>query len=110
MAMKQPAHPGRIIGNACLGPLGLSVTQGAKVLDVSRNSLSRVIHGHAAISAQMAIRLEKAGWSTADAWLAMQTAYDLAEARKQEKQIKVRKYVSPEFDNSSLPQQADKGH
>ena len=110
MAMKRPVHPGRIIGNACLGPLGLSITQGAKVLDVSRNSLSRVIHGHAAISPQMAIRLEKAGWSTADAWLAMQTAYDLAEARKQERHIKVKKYVSAQFDLSSVPQEADNGH
>ncbi len=92
MSMKQPAHPGRIIGNACLGPLGLSITQGAKVLDVSRNSLSRVIHGHAAISPEMAIRLEKMGWSTADTWLAMQTAHDLAQARKSEARIKVKKF------------------
>ena len=108
MSMKQPVHQGRIIGNACLAPLSLSITQGATVLDISRNSLSRVIHGHAAISPQMAIRLEKAGWSTADAWLQMQTAYDLAQARKQERQIKVKKYDMPELEMPPLPYEAGK--
>ena len=92
MPMKNPAHPGRIIKNACLEPLGLSVTRAANVLGVSRNSLSRVIHGHAAVSPEMAIRLEKAGWSTADAWLRLQTAYDLAQARKGAGKINVKKF------------------
>ena len=92
MAMKNPAHPGRIIRNACLQPLGLSITDAAKVLDVSRNSVSRVIHGHAAVSPEMAIRLEKAGWSTAGAWLRMQAAFDLAQARKSADKIKVKRY------------------
>ncbi len=82
MPMKNPAHPGRIIKNACLEPLGLSVTRAANGPGVSRNSLSRVIHGHAAVSPEMAIRLGKVGWSTAGAWLRLQTAYDLAQARK----------------------------
>ncbi len=92
MPMKSPPHPGRSIKDACLEPLGLSVSEGAKLLGVARNSLSRVIHGHAAISPEMAIRLEKMGWSTADAWLRMQTAYDLAQARKNATGIKVRPY------------------
>lgn len=92
MAMKNPAHPGRIVKKACLDAMRLSITEGATVLQVSRNSLSRVVHGHAAISPQMAIRLEKAGWSTADAWLRMQAAYDLAEARKGEHEIAVKRY------------------
>ena len=92
MPMKSPPHPGRSIKDACLEPLGLSVSEGAKLLGVARNSLSRVIHGHAAISPEMAIRLEKMGWSTADAWLRMQTAYDLARARKNAAGIKVRPY------------------
>ena len=91
MSMKSPAHPGRIIKNACLEPLGLSVTRAADVLGVSRNSLSRVIDGHAAVSPKMAIRLEKVGWSTAGAWLRLQTAYDLAQARKNAGKIKVKK-------------------
>lgn len=92
MTMKNPAHPGKIIKNDCLDPLSLSITDGANLLGVSRNSLSRVINGHAGISPEMAIRFEKMGWSTARAWLAMQTAYDLAQAQKKSGKIKVKKY------------------
>lgn len=80
MPMKRPPHPGRMIRNACLEPLGLTVVDAARRLGVARATLSRVIHGHAAISPDMAIRLEKMGWSSARAWLAMQAAYDLARA------------------------------
>ena len=92
MPMKNPPHPGRTIANACLGPLGLTVTAGARVLGVARPTLSNVINGKAAISPEMAIRLEKAFGSTAGAWLRMQAAYDLAQARRHEKRIKVRRY------------------
>ena len=92
MAMKNPVHPGRLIKNACLTPLNLSITSAAINLGVSRNSLSRVVHGHAGVSPEMAIRLEKAGWSTADAWLRMQAAHDLARARKAEDKINVNPY------------------
>ena len=63
MAMKDPPHPGPSIRENCLEPLGLSVTEAAEVLGVARHTLSRVLNGHAAISPDMAIRLEKAGWS-----------------------------------------------
>ena len=56
---------------------------------MARHTLSRVLHGHAAISPEMAIRLEKAGWSTAEFWLRLQAAYDLAQARQREDQIRV---------------------
>lgn len=92
MHMKNPPHPGYSIKDACLEPLGLSVTDGAKVLGVARHTLSRVINGQAGISPEMAIRLEKAGWSNADHWLRMQAAYDLAQARRHEGDIKVRRY------------------
>ncbi len=92
MPMKNPVHPGRLIKNACLEPLSLSITSAATHLGVSRNSLSRVVHGHAGVSPEMAIRLEKAGWSTADAWLRMQAAFDLAQARKGEDKINVNPY------------------
>ena len=91
MPMKNPPHPGRSIRNACLEPLGLSVTEGAKVLGVSRQALNNVVNGKAAISPEMAIRLSKAFGSTAEVWLRMQLAYDLAEARKDESKIKVRR-------------------
>lgn len=92
MAMRKPPHPGRSIKDACLDPLGLDITRAAEVLGVARHTLSRVIHGHSGISPEMAIRLEKAGWSTADHWLRLQTAYDLAQARRGQDQIKVERY------------------
>ena len=92
MAMKNPPHPGRSIKQNCLDPLGLSVTEGARVLGVARHTLSRVLNGHAAISPEMAIRLEKAGWSTAEFWLRRQTSYDLAQARRSEDRIEVSRY------------------
>lgn len=92
MAMKYPPHPGRSIKENCLDALGLNVTEGARVLGVARHTLSRVLNGHAAISPEMAIRLEKAGWSNADFWLRLQTAYDLAQARGRQDQIKVERY------------------
>ena len=92
MPMKNPPHPGRSVRENCLDPLGLSVTEAAEVLGVARHTLSRVLNGHAGISPDMAIRLEKAGWSSADFWLSRQTAYDLAEARKAEDKIRVERY------------------
>ena len=90
--MKNPPYPGRSIKDACLEPLGLNITEGAKVLGVTRNTLSRVINGQNGISPDMAIRLEKAGWSNADHWLRLQTAYELAQARKDQDRIKVERY------------------
>ncbi len=93
MAMKTPPHPGRSIKNACLEAVGLNVTEGAKILGVARHTLSRVLNGHSGISPEMAIRLEKAGWSNAGHWLRLQAAYDLAEARKHEDEIHVERFV-----------------
>ncbi len=89
MATKNPPHPGRSIRKNCLVPLGLNVTDAAGVLGVARYTLSRVLTGHAAISPEMAIRLEKAGWSNAEFWLRRQATYDLSRARKREHRIKV---------------------
>ena len=88
MAMKNPPHPGLSIKENCLEPLNLNITEAAKVLGLARHALSRVLNGHAAISPEMAIRLEKAGWSNAEFWLRRQTAYNLVQARKREDQIK----------------------
>ena len=96
MSMCDPPHPGRSIRENCLIPLGLSVTAAAEVLGVARHTLSRVLNGHAAISPEMAIRLEKAGWSSAEFWLRRQTTYDLVQARKREHQIDVVRYHSRE--------------
>jgi antitoxin HigA-1 len=91
MPMKNPAHPGRIIKRACLEPLGLSITQGAKILGVTRQTLTKIVNGKSGVSAEMAIRLAKAFGSTADIWVRMQASYDLAQARKDEGKIKVRR-------------------
>ncbi|MGB6690914.1 MAG: HigA family addiction module antitoxin [Terracidiphilus sp.] len=88
--MKNPPHPGRSIRNACLDPLGMTLTGGAKVLGVTRQALNNVINGKSGISPEMAIRLCKAFGSTPETWLRMQLAYDLAQARKNEGKIKVR--------------------
>jgi antitoxin HigA-1 len=91
MPMKNPIHPGRIVRYDCLEPLGLSVTEGAKVLGVTRQALNNVVNGKAGISPNMAIRLSKAFGSTPETWLRMQLAYDLAQARKDESKIKVKR-------------------
>ena len=94
MPMKNPPHPGRSIKDACLEPLELTVTEGAAALGVARHTLSRVINGQAGISPEMAIRLEKAFGGSADSWLRMQAAYDLAQARQHEDEIEVQRCAS----------------
>jgi addiction module HigA family antidote len=94
--MKNPVHPGRIVRHDCLEPLGLSVTAGAKILGVTRQTLNNVVNGKSGISPEMAIRLTKAFGSTAETWLRMQLAYDLAAARKDESRIKVRRQHVPQ--------------
>ena len=87
MPMKDPPHPGLSIKDNCIDPEGLTITDAARLLGVARHTLSRVVHGHAGISAEMAIRLEKAGWSNADFWMRLQAAYDLAQARLHQDKI-----------------------
>lgn len=79
--MKNPVHPGEILREDVLAELGLSVGEAAERLGVSRVTLSRVLHGHARISPNLAVRLEEAGVGTARSWLAMQAAADLAAER-----------------------------
>jgi addiction module HigA family antidote len=89
MPMKNPPHPGESVRADCLEPLGLTVTAAAKALGVSRQALNNVIHGQAAISPEMAIRLDKAFGGGADTWLRLQAAYDLAQVKKDAGKIKV---------------------
>jgi addiction module HigA family antidote len=90
--MKNPPHPGRIVRQDCIEPLELTVTKTARILGVTRQALNNLVNAKAGISAEMAIRLEKVGWSTADQWLRLQVAYDLAQARRHQDQIKVERY------------------
>jgi addiction module HigA family antidote len=87
--MKKPPHPGLSVRQDCLEPLGLSVTEAAKRLGVSRKQLSDVLNGHSGISPEMAIRLDKAFGGGADTWFRLQAAYDLARAMKRACDIKV---------------------
>lgn len=81
MVMKTPVHPGELLREDVLADLGLPVGEAASRLGISRVALSRVLHGHARISPNLAVRLEEAGVGTARSWLAMQSAYDLAAER-----------------------------
>ena len=87
--MKNPPHPGLSVRHDCLEPLGLSVTETARRLGVSRKQLSDIVNCHAGISPEMAIRLDKAFGGGADTWLRLQAAYDLAQAMKHSDEIKV---------------------
>jgi addiction module HigA family antidote len=90
--MKKPVHPGRIVRHDCLEPLGLSVTDAAKILGVTRQALNNVINEKSGISPVMAIRLAKAFGSTPDTWVRMQAAFDLALALEHEGKIQVTRY------------------
>jgi addiction module HigA family antidote len=87
MDMKNPPHPGEMIGDS-LGELGVTLTDAAKGLGITRQQLHNVIAGRSAVTPEMAVRLEKALGSTADTWLRMQMNYDLARIRKQAINVK----------------------
>jgi addiction module HigA family antidote len=88
--MKNPPHPGQHVKLDCLEPLGLSITKGAKILGVTRLTLSNLVNGKNGISPEMAIRLSKAFGGGPEVWLGMQMDYDLAQAEKNEANIKVK--------------------
>ena len=94
MRMVRPAHPGQFIKMEVIEPLNLSVTQAAKALGVTRSALSALLNGRAALSPDMALRIEKAFGPKMDTLLRMQTAYEIAEARDREADIKVKRYVA----------------
>jgi antitoxin HigA-1 len=96
MPMKNPPHPGRILLEEILQPLGLTVMSGAKVLRVSRRALDNLISERAEITPEMAARLAKAFRVSPQTWLRMQSKYDLAQALKSESKIRVRRYPGEE--------------
>ena len=97
--MYDPPHPGEAIREFCIEPLGLTVTEAAKGLGVSRKTLSALLNGRFGISPEMAIRLSKAFGGTAESWLIQQAHYDLWQAKQKEKKLKVKSYISasPQF-------------
>ena len=90
MPMKNPPHPGRIVRQDCVEPLGLTITEAAQVLGVTRQALNNVVNGKAGISPEMAVRLSKAFGATPEMWLRLQVNYDLAHVRQD--QIDVKRY------------------
>lgn len=94
MTMKNPPHPGLSVRHDCLEPLGLSVTEAARRLGVSRKRLSDIVHCRSGISPEMAIRLDKAFGGGAQTWHRLQAAYELARAMEKANRIRVER-LSP---------------
>ena len=92
MPMKNPPHPGKVVRVSCLEPLGLSVTDGARALGVSRQALSNLVNCRARLSGDMAVRLAKAFGSTTETWIRLQAAYDVSQAQAREDEIEVVRY------------------
>jgi addiction module HigA family antidote len=89
MPMKNPPHPGGTVLHDCIEPLGLTITEAAQELGVSRFTLSELVNGKRGISPEMAVRLSKAFGASAESWLALQAQYDLAHVKAD--RIKVRR-------------------
>ena len=94
MKMYNPPHPGEILRELCLEPLGLSVTEAAQALGVSRKTLSSILNGRAGISPEMAVRLSIAFNTTAESWLRQQLQYDLAQAEAKRRSLQVKKLAA----------------
>ena len=89
MLMHDPPHPGEVLKELCLEPIGLTVTDAAKALGVSRKTLSMVVNGRAGISPEMAIRLSIAFDTSAESWLNQQIQFDLWQAEQHRSELKV---------------------
>ena len=88
-----PPHPGEIVREECLEPLGLTVTRAAQGLGVTRQALSDLVNGKAGVSVEMSLRLSKAFGSSPETWLGMQMAYDLWRAQERADGIEVERFT-----------------
>lgn len=88
MPMKNPPHPGSVVLHDCIEPLGLTITDAAAALGVTRNTLSELVNAKRGISPKMAVRLSKAFGGTAEGWLTQQAHYDLAQLRANHIKVK----------------------
>ncbi|WP_176074711.1 HigA family addiction module antitoxin [Brucella intermedia] len=93
LRLKTPAHPGGFVKHEVLQPLGLSVTEAADALGVTRPALSALLNERAHLSPEMAIRIEKAFGVSMETLMRMQNSYDIAQARRREAEIKVERYI-----------------
>jgi addiction module HigA family antidote len=89
MPMKNPPHPGEHVRHDCIEPLGLSITEAARHLGVTRQALNNLVNGHSGVSPEMALRLSKAFGGSPHVWLGMQMQYDLAQSMKKAGSIRV---------------------
>jgi addiction module HigA family antidote len=94
MKMHNPPHPGEVLRELCLDPLGLTVTQAAAALGVSRKTLSGILNGRAGISAEMAMRLSIAFNTSAESWLLQQLQFDLAQVAPKRRSLRVKKFAA----------------
>src|ERR1700689_192708 len=88
MMMKTPAHPGGVVLRQCIEPSGLTITQSAQALGVTRNTLSELVNGKRGISPEMAVRLSKVFGGSEDGWLVQKAQYDLAQVRRDNIKLK----------------------
>lgn len=94
MLMHNPPHPGEVLKELCIEPLGLTVTEAAKALDVSRKTLSAILNGKSGISPEMAVRLSIAFNTSSESWLNQQTQYDLWQAEQHRKSMHVKQLTA----------------
>jgi antitoxin HigA-1 len=94
MLMHNPPHPGEIIRELCLEPLGVSVTEAAEALGVSRKTLSAILNGRAGVSPEMAVRLSIAFNTSAESWMNQQAQFDLWNAEQHRGELSVRRLVA----------------
>jgi len=88
MTMKNPPHPGLVVFEECIEPSGLSITDAAAALGVTRNTLSDLVNGKRGISPEMAVRLSTVFGGTEQGWLLQQAQYDLAQVRRDHIKLK----------------------
>ncbi|MCW5618489.1 MAG: HigA family addiction module antidote protein [Nitrosomonas sp.] len=94
MLMHNPPHPGEIIKELCLEPLGISVTDAAEALGVTRKTLSAILNGRAGISPEMAVRLSIAFETSSESWLNQQSQYELWHAEQRRSELRIKKLVA----------------
>jgi addiction module HigA family antidote len=94
MLMHNPPHPGAVLRQLCLEPLGVSVTRAAEALDITRKTLSSILNGRAGISPEMAVRLSIAFGTSSESWLNQQLQYDLWQAEQRRRELRVKKLAA----------------
>lgn len=93
MPMLNPPHPGEVIRELCLEPLGLTVTAAAEGLGVTRKAFSELLNGHSGVSPEMALRLSMGFGGSAESWMQQQALYELAQTRKKAKKLDIKRFA-----------------